>query len=118
MDLYEYEVMHAVEDRMWWYRGLRHLVATQLARALARSPAVGPVLDAGCGTGGVLRVLGLSVAGHPTLGLEFNPVAASMARTKAARPVASGTLNELPIGDGLLGGYVSPHLFFPAHAQP
>jgi len=36
MELYEYEVMHAVEDRMWWYRGLRRLVATQLARALAQ----------------------------------------------------------------------------------
>jgi len=118
MELYEYEVMHAVEDRMWWYRGLRRLVATQLARALAHSPAVGPVLDAGCGTGGMLRVLGASVAGRPTLGLEFNPVAATMARTKADRPVTSGSVNELPIGDGLLGAYVSLDVLCHAGVEP
>ena len=26
MERVEYERMHAVEDRMWWYRGLRALV--------------------------------------------------------------------------------------------
>src|SRR5258707_393412 len=53
--------MHAVEDRMWWYRGLRALAAQLLARALAGSPAAGPVLDAGCFTGGQVRTL---LAGH------------------------------------------------------
>ena len=50
MERVEYERMHAVEDRMWWYRGLRTLVAELFARALSRSPGAGPVLDAGCGT--------------------------------------------------------------------
>ena len=52
MERVEYERMHAVEDRMWWYRGLRRLVAQVLDRALADSTAAGPLLDAGCGTGG------------------------------------------------------------------
>ena len=65
MERAEYEQMHAVEDRMWWYRGLRTLAAGQLARALSSAPAGGPVLDAGCGTGGMLRVLGPAVAGRP-----------------------------------------------------
>jgi SAM-dependent methyltransferase len=107
----EYERMHAVEDRMWWYRGLRTLVAGQLVRRLARSRtsgfAPGPVLDAGCGTGGMLARLGAAVAGHPTLGLEFDPVAASLAAAKSARPVASGSVNEMPLADGSLGAYVS-----------
>ena len=41
--------MHAVEDRMWWYRGLRALVVQEMARALAPRSLAGPVLDAGCG---------------------------------------------------------------------
>ena len=45
MERGEYERMHAVEDRMWWYRGLRLLAAGEFARALARSPTGGPVLD-------------------------------------------------------------------------
>ena len=104
MESPEYELMHAVEDRMWWYRGLRTLVAGQLARALSGARVHGPVLDAGCGTGGMLRVLGASVAGRPTLGLDFNPVAAGMALAKAGRPVMSGSVNEMPVGDGTLGG--------------
>ena len=47
MERDEYERMHAVEDRMWWYRGLRRLVADLLSRALSGSTAQGPLVDAG-----------------------------------------------------------------------
>ena len=108
MEQNEYELMHAVEDRMWWYRGLRALVATELRRALARSPAKGPVLDAGCGTGGMLRVLGAGVAGRPTLGLEFNARAASMAPALACRISTfspSGSSSQF----GPAGSALAPH---------
>jgi SAM-dependent methyltransferase len=103
----EYERMHAVEDRMWWYRGLRALAAQLLARALAGSPAAGPVLDAGCGTGGMLLKLGPTMAGRATLGLEYDVLAAALAASKAGRPVAAGSVNEMPLSDGVLGGYLS-----------
>ncbi|MDP2332179.1 MAG: class I SAM-dependent methyltransferase [Reyranella sp.] len=118
MERPEYERMHAVEDRMWWYRGLRALARSQLDRALAGSPANGPVLDAGCGTGGMLRVLGASVAGRPTLGLDFDPVAAGMAFAKAGRPVVSASVNEMPLGDGTLGGYLSLDVLSHAGVEP
>lgn len=102
----EYERMHAVEDRMWWYRGLRALVADLLARSLKEAPA-GPVLDAGCGTGGMLFKLGAEIAGHPTCGLDYDGRAAAFAKAKAGRPVASGSVNEMPFVDGALAGYVS-----------
>jgi len=107
MDRAEYRRMHAVEDRMWWYRGLRRLAAGELARALGRSAADGPVLDAGCGTGGMLARLGPLVGGRPTFGLEFDAVAAILAAAKSGRPVAAGSVNEMPLGDGVLGGYLS-----------
>ena len=107
MDRAEYQRMHAVEDRMWWYRGLRRLVAGEFARALGRSAGDGPVLDAGCGTGGMLALLGPVVAGKPTFGLEFDTVAASLAAAKSGRPVATGSVNEMPLGDGALAGYLS-----------
>ncbi|HTR84345.1 MAG TPA: methyltransferase domain-containing protein [Reyranella sp.] len=107
MERAEYERMHAVEDRMWWYRGLRRLVADLLGRALAGAAAPGPVLDAGCGTGGMLAVLGPAVAGRPTFGLEFDVPAAALAAIKADRPVVAGSVQEMPLGDRSLGGYVS-----------
>ena len=107
MDRAEYQRMHAVEDRMWWYRGLRQLAASELARALGRSAGEGPVLDAGCGTGGMLALLGPVIAGRPTFGLEFDTVAAGLAVAKSGRPVAAGSVNEMPLGDGGLAGYLS-----------
>ena len=107
MERAEYERMHAVEDRMWWYRGLRTLVAAELARTLRGIGSAGPVLDAGCGTGGMLARLGADVAGHPTMGLEYDAGAASLAAAKAGRPVASGSVNEMPLGDVTLGAYIS-----------
>ena len=51
MELTEYARMDAVEDHMWWYRALhRRLVAALAGRD-------GCVLDAGCGTGGLLARL-------------------------------------------------------------
>src|SRR5258708_8975035 len=105
--------MHAVEDRMWWERGLRALAGQLLARALAGSPAAGPVLDAGCGTGGMLLKLGPTVAGRTTLGLEYDVLAAALAASKAGRPVAAGSVNEMPLSGGVLGGYLS--LDLPCH---
>jgi SAM-dependent methyltransferase len=101
----EYERMHAVEDRMWWYRGLRALVVQELARALRSRD--GAVLDAGCGTGGMLARLGPAALGLSALGLEYDPFAAALAGEKAGRPVACGSVNEMPLGDRTLAGYVS-----------
>ena len=51
MEPAEYALMDAVEDRMWWYRALH----ARLLDALA--DVRGDVLDAGCGTGGLLARL-------------------------------------------------------------
>jgi SAM-dependent methyltransferase len=118
MERAEYELMHAVEDRMWWYRGLRRLVVDQLTRALSNAPGPGSVLDAGCGTGGMLNVMGPEVAGRPTVGLEYDPGAAGMAASKAGRPVASGSVNELPLRDGVLAAYVSLDVLCHANVDP
>ena len=107
MERGEYERMHAVEDRMWWYRGLRALAVQLLGRALAASPAEGAVLDAGCGTGGMLLVLADAVPHRTTLGLEYDRAAAGLAAVKARSPVVVGSVNEIPVRDGVLAGYVS-----------
>ena len=103
----EYERMHAVEDRMWWFRGLRALAVQELAHALVRLSLSGPVLDAGCGTGGMLARLAPALPDHPALGLEYDPFAAALAGKKAGRPVAAGSVDQMPFADSALAGYVS-----------
>ena len=118
MERAEYEIMHAVEDRMWWYRGLRTLIAQTLARALAGSAAKGAVLDAGCGTGGMLSRLGAAVGGRETLGLEYDEIAAGLAAGKSRRPVAVGSVNEMPLRDGGLAAYVSLDVYCHGNVDP
>ena len=92
--------MAAVESRHWWFVGRRSLVS-DLLRGFGL-PRSARILEAGCGTGGMLARLGPSA-----LGLEYDSFAAALAGEKAGRPVACGSVNEMPLGDHTLAGYVS-----------
>lgn len=93
MDSQLYQQMRELEDRHWWFRGRRAIVAAQLeASALTKSAKI---LDLGCGTGGNLAML--SQYGE-VLGLELDEQAAQMARERGIAPVIRGKLPDaLPL---------------------
>lgn len=105
MERREYELMAAVEDRLWWYRGLRALAAELFAHHAAGGPQ--PTLDAGCGTGGLLAWLVEARSRSAPVGLEYDPMAAGIATAKSGRPVAVGSVNEMPFADRTLSGMFS-----------
>jgi SAM-dependent methyltransferase len=81
----------ALEQRHWWYAERRALVR----RLVAPLPA-GRALDVGCGGGGntgVLRDLGWDVTG-----LEYSPVAATLAASRDLS-VVRGDARRLPVAD-------------------
>ncbi len=91
MDAREYEILHAVEDRHWWYRGLHRLLGNQWRRYVSsRAPAV---LDVGCGTGGVLYQL--HHAGS-TVGLDIAPEALRYCRRRTPATLTQGSAVALP----------------------
>ncbi|MBI5650633.1 MAG: class I SAM-dependent methyltransferase, partial [Chloroflexi bacterium] len=51
----EYRVMFEIEDKYWWYRGVRALLRQLLPRYIHSREA--RILDAGCGTGANLELL-------------------------------------------------------------
>lgn len=97
--------MDAVEDGMWWYRA----VHARIAAALDARPGVDglPLLDAGCGTGGLLRSLGRTAGGRRLAGLEYNPGAAARAAAKSGAAVAAGDVNALPFAPASFGALAS-----------
>jgi ubiquinone/menaquinone biosynthesis C-methylase UbiE len=101
MERAEYDLMAAVEDRMWWFRGLHALATGTFLRARHGScGALGlPALDAGCGTGGLLRSLAAAAPDAALAGLDFAMPAAAVAATKSGHPVAVGSVNALPFED-------------------
>jgi ubiquinone/menaquinone biosynthesis C-methylase UbiE len=101
MDPIEYHLMDEAETTMWWYRALH----ARLAEALA--PVHGRVLDAGCGTGGFLRILRTARPDLELLGLEWADAAAHRARAKSAALVARGSVNAMPFADASLDAVVT-----------
>ena len=105
MESAEYDLMDAAEDGMWWYRA----VHARVAAALRARPGVAglPLLDAGCGTGGLLQHLAQGRLGAALAGLEYNPAAARRARAKSGAAVVAGDINALPYADGSVGALAS-----------
>jgi trans-aconitate methyltransferase len=89
----EYQKLAAVEDTMWWFRGLRKNVRTLIERFVSHREA--PMLDAGCGTGGILRELHRTYPESMLYGIDVFGGAISHAATTGAHVVVA-SVNALP----------------------
>jgi SAM-dependent methyltransferase len=100
----EYEAMFAVEDRHWWYVGVRREVERSL-RGLAPAPGKKlRVLDTGCGTGGLLANLETPAW---KAGLEISSHGVRLARTRRRAALVQGSACALPFADGSFDAIVS-----------
>lgn len=95
MDLEQYAVMYAAEERHWWYVGMRAIVRRVLDRELddGRPRAI---LDAGCGTGKNLEFL--RRYGKVT-GIDYSSVALEFSRQRGERRLARASVDALPFAD-------------------
>ena len=94
MELSEYTTMFELEDRHWWYVGLRQLLLSLWAREVrAECPAV---LDVGCGTGANLIALN-DLAAKP-VGIDFAPQAVRFCRTRGLSRTAVASALMIPFG--------------------
>ena len=89
-----YAEMAALEERHWWFRGRRAVIAALLARAGVRPPVT--MLDAGCGTGGNLLAFG---GLGPAEGIDDAPEAVAVCHQRGLSRVVQGTLDALPYDD-------------------
>jgi SAM-dependent methyltransferase len=116
MEHEEYARMDAAEDRMWWYRAIH----ANLVDALCRHPGPpeGIVLDAGCGTGGLLRRLRRDLPDLRLLGIDADAVAAARAAAKSTAPVAVASVDALPFPDGSMGVIFSVDVLYHRRVDP
>ncbi len=91
----EYLKLAEVEDRMWYFRSLHAHVRRSL-RPL-KNP-ISPVLDAGCGTGGLLLRLRRWNPHWRLSGIDFMPVACELARRRCGPKVdiRAASITDLP----------------------
>jgi SAM-dependent methyltransferase len=96
--------MFAVEDRHWWYVGVRREVERWLQALQPRPGERLAVLDAGCGTGGLLANL-RSAAWR--VGVEISPEGIRRARTRGLTALVQGSVAALPFADDSFDAVVS-----------
>ena len=114
MNLDEYARMYAAEDTHWWYVGMRettlgllngHLPPRDLNLPKVSEPSGGyedtrrpRILDAGCGTGGLLARL--SEAGWAA-GVDLSSVALGWAQRRSLTNLGLASVESLPFRDGV-----------------
>ena len=91
MERVVYQQMAELDDRHWWYRARRDVIA-DLIRREARPPASAAILEIGCGTGHNLAMLG--GFGYVD-GLELDEEARALSEKRLGRSVMRSPLPEL-----------------------
>lgn len=90
---------------MWYFRAVWRRVLRPLRGELAGREA--RILDAGCGTGGLLNELRRAEVMWEPEGLDYSPVACALARERTGLPVRQGSMTALPHPDGAFDAVVS-----------
>jgi 2-polyprenyl-3-methyl-5-hydroxy-6-metoxy-1,4-benzoquinol methylase len=86
----------AAEDRHFWFRARNEIIAALVGSTIRRLPDGFRILEMGCGSGNVLRVLQRLADGRGQVqALELSPEAAKVARARTGLEVASGYLADL-----------------------
>lgn len=106
MDEREHDLLREVEDRHWWHRVLRW----QVLRFLRELPSGSRVLDAGCGTGGMLCHL----ARFYTQGVDLSPHAVKLCHKRGLRLVSQASVHELPFPDSTFDAVLSLDVLYHA----
>ena len=84
---------------MWWFAATHANLLLQYRLARPRQREVGSVLDAGCGTGGLLSRFATEYPADQAFGMDADPGACERAAAKCQRPVCAGSVNDMPFGD-------------------
>lgn len=94
METAEYHKLAEVEDSMWYFRAL-HEHAAGLVEA-HRPGAEGVLLDAGCGTGGLIRRLQERFPSLRFTGIDLFQIACELAVSRGTPRISRASATDLP----------------------
>lgn len=95
MEQGEYRRLYELEENLWWFRGMEQISAALLDRFVDSERQL-DLLDAGCGTGGMLSAL--TRYGTAT-GLDLSRDALRFARKRNDAALTRGSVTNLPFTD-------------------
>jgi len=83
--------MFEAEEQHWWYRGLRKISLQSIKKYSSASKL--KVLDVGCGTGILLKILSKD---HDVSGIDYSEDAISFCKLRGLESVKQASINDLP----------------------
>lgn len=101
----EYHQLAELEDRLWHFEALHDHVRRAFSKY--KLPATAKILDAGCGTGGLLRRMSNWWSETKREGLDFSPLAVEFARKRVGCSITEGSITALPFADASFDAIVS-----------
>lgn len=96
----EHDILRTAEEQHWWYAVLHRLVLTEMR---TRVPAGSAVLDAGCGTGGMLSRLDA----WQCCGVDVSPAAVEHCRRRGLKNITQASVSHLPFPDASFDAVLS-----------
>ncbi len=102
MENKEYEIMYNIEDNYWWYVGLRELVFSFINK-FSRNHNSLRILDAGCGTGGVLQ----RYAAYKAYGFDMAEQAIQFCKSRHLNNIIIASVCDIPFKDNSFNFIVS-----------
>ncbi|MCB1615266.1 MAG: class I SAM-dependent methyltransferase [Pseudomonadales bacterium] len=111
MEKNEYHAMAALEESFWWYRALHDFVLFNLEVELSgiKKPVI---VDAGCGTGGMLAKIEKKLPEAVLLGFEYDTSALSYAVQKTRADLFNASVNSWPLADDTVDLVVSMDVMY------
>jgi ubiquinone/menaquinone biosynthesis C-methylase UbiE len=96
----DYEYLYTLEDNFWWFAGMREITRVML------DPFCLPardrfILDAGCGTGGMLSWLSRYAGGGKVVGIDLVSDAINFCHQREHKYLAQASATDLPFQDSL-----------------
>ena len=85
-----------MQDRHFCIRGRNRLIAHLVQQESGRNAGRFRFLDAGCGTGGVLKYLERNETGAHLVGMDLFPEALEYARAQVGSPLVRGSVAHVP----------------------
>jgi SAM-dependent methyltransferase len=95
LEIGEYKTIFDVEETHWWYRALHDIICSTAGELFPDNRNI-KILDAGCGTGFLLKRL--SSYGE-AFGLDISPVAVEYCRKRNLKNIVQASLTRIPFKD-------------------
>lgn len=95
MEKEQYEILYRLEETHWWYLGMRRMVDSLLQRYVDCSQPL-RILDAGCGTGGMVKHLQQFGS---VVGLDLSDEALGLCQHRHLPQLTQASVEQLPFAD-------------------